>query len=108
MQPVSARVDQRSGRFDVSFEIANDAGAPPTKLRFTGTAVETVEAAVLARDVERNEILKSSDVVIERRPKPDVGSDVAVARPRGRNADATSSCAPARRCGPPISPSPIW
>ncbi|MGZ3291550.1 MAG: flagellar basal body P-ring formation chaperone FlgA [Xanthobacteraceae bacterium] len=78
MQPVSARVDQRSGRFDVSFEIGNDAGTPPTKLRFTGTAVETVEAAVLARDVERNEVLKSSDVVTERRPKAAVGSDAAV------------------------------
>lgn len=64
LQPVSARADQRSGRFDVSFEIGNDAGAPPTRLRFTGTVVETVEAAVLARDVERNEVLKSSDVVI--------------------------------------------
>jgi len=78
MQPVSARVDQRSGRFDVSFEIGNDAGTPPTKLRFTGTAVETVEATVLARDVERNEVLKSSDVVTERRPKAAVGSDAAV------------------------------
>ena len=76
LQPVSARYDSRSGRFDVSFEIANDASAP-TKLRFTGTAVETVEAAVLARGVERNEVLKSSDVMIERRPKGEVGNDVA-------------------------------
>jgi flagella basal body P-ring formation protein FlgA len=77
LQPVSARFDQRSGRFDVSLEIANDAGSAPTKLRFTGSAVETVEAAVLARGVERNEILKSSDVVIERRPKAEVGNDAA-------------------------------
>src|ERR1700733_8892014 len=46
MQPVSSRFDPRSARFDVSFEIGNDAGTPPTRLRFTGTAVETVEAAV--------------------------------------------------------------
>jgi flagella basal body P-ring formation protein FlgA len=76
LQPVSARFEPRSGRFDVSFEIANDASVP-TKLRFTGTAVETVEAAVLTRGVERNEVLKSSDVVIERRPKAEVGNDVA-------------------------------
>jgi flagellar basal body P-ring formation protein FlgA len=76
LQPVSARYEPRNGRFDVSFEIANDAGAP-TKLRFTGTAVETVEAAVLARDVERNEVLKSSDVVVERRPKAELGNDTA-------------------------------
>ena len=49
----------------------------PTKLRFTGTAIETVEAAVLARNVERNEVLKSSDVVVERRPKAEVGTDAA-------------------------------
>src|SRR2546423_4535349 len=41
LQPVSARYEPRSGRFDVSFEIGNDASAP-TKLRFTGIAVETV------------------------------------------------------------------
>ena len=52
-------------------------GVGPTKLRFTGTAIETVETAVLARDVERNEVLKSSDVVVERRPKAEVGSDAA-------------------------------
>jgi flagella basal body P-ring formation protein FlgA len=78
MQPVSSRFDSRSGRFDVSFEIGNDAGTTPTRLRFTGTAVETVEAAVLARDVERNEVLKSSDVVTERRPKAVVGNDAAI------------------------------
>lgn len=75
LQPVSARYEPRSGRFDVSFEIAND--ATPAKLRFTGTAIETVEAAVLTHNVERNEILKSSDVMTERRPKAEVGSDPA-------------------------------
>jgi flagellar basal body P-ring formation protein FlgA len=74
LQPVAARYEPRSGRFDVSFEIANDAGTP-TKLRFTGNAIETVEAAVLARGVERNEVIKSSDVLIERRPKAEVGND---------------------------------
>jgi len=78
MQPVSSRFDPRNGRFDVSFEIGNDAGTTPIKLRFTGTAVETVEAAVLARDVERNEVLKSSDVITERRPKAEVGGDAAI------------------------------
>jgi flagella basal body P-ring formation protein FlgA len=77
LQPASVRYEPRSGRFDVSFAIANDTNSAPTKLRFTGTAVETVDAAVLARGVERNEILKSSDVLIERRPKSEVGNDVA-------------------------------
>jgi flagellar basal body P-ring formation protein FlgA len=75
LQPATVRYDARSGRFDVSFEIANDASSAPTRLRFTGSAVETVEAAVLARGVERNEVIKSSDVTIERRPKVEVGND---------------------------------
>ena len=54
----------------------------PARLRFTGTAVETVEAAVLLRSIERNEVLKASDVVVERRPKAEVGGDVASREPR--------------------------
>jgi flagella basal body P-ring formation protein FlgA len=71
------RFEPRSGRFDVSFEIGNDANTASIKLRFTGAAIETVEAAVVTRSVERNEVLKSSDVVTERRPKAEVGSDAA-------------------------------
>jgi flagella basal body P-ring formation protein FlgA len=77
MQAVSVRYEPRNNRFDVTFEIANDSVATPTRLRFTGTAIETVEAAVLARNIERNELIKSSDVVVERRPKAETGGDVA-------------------------------
>lgn len=77
MRATIVRFDPRNGRFDITFEIANDVTYTPTKLRFTGTAVETIEAAVLTRAVERNEILKSSDVIVERRPKAEVGNDVA-------------------------------
>src|SRR4029079_18402582 len=77
MQAAIVRFDPRNGRFDITFEISNDSGTAPTKLAFTGTAIETVEAAVLARAIERNEVLKSSDVVVERRPKAEVGSDAA-------------------------------
>src|SRR6266851_1017642 len=77
MQATSARFDPRSGRFDVTFEIANDNVSTPTRLRFSGSAIETVEAAVLARGIERNEVIKASDVVVERRPKAEVGGDVA-------------------------------
>jgi flagellar basal body P-ring formation protein FlgA len=77
LQPVAVRYEPRSGRFDVSFEIGNDANKAPTRLRFTGSAIETVEAAVLTRSVERSEVLKSGDVVTERRPKAEVGGDAA-------------------------------
>jgi flagella basal body P-ring formation protein FlgA len=75
LQPVSVRYEPRNGRFDVSFEIANDTSR--MKLRFTGAAIETVETAVLTRNVERNEVLKSADVATERRPKAEVGGDPA-------------------------------
>ena len=77
LQPLAVRYEPRNTRFDVTLEISNEAGSASAKLRFTGTAIETVEAAILARGVERNEIIKSSDVTIERRPKSEVGNDVA-------------------------------
>jgi flagellar basal body P-ring formation protein FlgA len=77
MQATIVRYEPRNTRFDVTFEISNESGTASTKLRFTGTAIETIEAAVLARSVERNEVLKSSDVVVERRPKAEVGADAA-------------------------------
>jgi flagellar basal body P-ring formation protein FlgA len=77
MQPVAARVEPRSGRFDVTFEIANASGAAPTRLRFTGTAIETLEVAVLTRNVDRGDLLRSADLVVERRPKAEIGGDAA-------------------------------
>jgi flagella basal body P-ring formation protein FlgA len=77
MRPVSVRYEPRSGRFDVIFEIANETTSTPTRLRFGGTVVDTVEAAVLTRDLDRNEIVKTSDITMERRPRAEVGRDVA-------------------------------
>jgi flagella basal body P-ring formation protein FlgA len=77
LQAVAVRYEPRSGRFDVSFEITKETNNARTKLRFTGTAVEMLEASVLTRNVERGEMLKASDVVVERRPKAEVGSDAA-------------------------------
>jgi flagella basal body P-ring formation protein FlgA len=77
LQPVGVRYDPRNGRFDVSFEILSDTNNSRTKLRFTGIAIEMVEAAVLTRNVERGDMLKASDVATERRPKAEVGNDAA-------------------------------
>ncbi|WP_162006410.1 flagellar basal body P-ring formation chaperone FlgA [Bradyrhizobium betae] len=77
LQPVATRYDARSGRFDVAFEIVNDNNPAPTKLRFTGNAIETVEVAVLTRDIDRADLLKSSDVALERRPKAEVTGEAA-------------------------------
>ena len=77
LQPVATRYDARSGRFDIAFEIANDNNPAPTKLRFSGSAIETVEVAVLTRDIDRADTLKSSDVALERRPKAEVTGEPA-------------------------------
>jgi len=77
MQASAVRVDARSGRFDVTFDIANSDSVEPMRLRFTGRAVETVEVAVLARNVERADLLKTSDMTIERRPKAELGGEAA-------------------------------
>ncbi len=77
LRPSAVHFDPRNGRFDAIFEIAATSGAAPTRLRFTGTAVETVEAAVLMRAIDRNEIIRASDVTLERRPRAEVGRDVA-------------------------------
>jgi flagella basal body P-ring formation protein FlgA len=77
IQPTAVHVEPRSGRFDVTLEIASEDAPTPTRLRLTGTAIETVEAAVLTRNVDRNELLKSSDIVIERRTRAEVGGDAA-------------------------------
>lgn len=78
---VYARFEPRGSRFDVTLEIANDANFAPMRMRFTGTAIETTEAAVLTRALDRSEIIKASDVVVERRPKAEAGAD-AVTRDR--------------------------
>lgn len=77
-QAVAVRYEPRTTRFDVMFEIGNKAGAPPAKLRFTGTAIETVQTAIATRNLDRGEILKASDIVTERRPKTEAGNDLAL------------------------------
>lgn len=74
LQPARLAYDPRSGRFDVTFEIADNALARIT-LRYTGAAVETIEAAVPVRSLARGEVLKAADVAIERRPKAEIASD---------------------------------
>jgi flagella basal body P-ring formation protein FlgA len=73
LKPQMVRFDSRSGRFDVTFGIIGPSSAPG-RLRLTGIAVETVEAMVLTHSVDRNEVIKASDVIVERRPKAEIGN----------------------------------
>jgi flagella basal body P-ring formation protein FlgA len=58
--------DTYNRRFEAVFELATGGRA---QWRFSGTAVETMEAAVLMRPLARGEVVKAGDVTIERRPK---------------------------------------
>ncbi|NEW90586.1 flagellar basal body P-ring formation chaperone FlgA [Rhodopseudomonas sp. BR0M22] len=75
LQLVSERFDLRSGRFDISYEISGGQSTAPARMRVTGTAIETVMATVLTRPVQRNDVIKASDIATERRPKSEVASD---------------------------------
>jgi flagella basal body P-ring formation protein FlgA len=72
-EPVLTRVsyEKAGGRFDVTFELAN----PRTQWRYTGTAIETVETAVVTRPLARGDIVKQNDISVERRPKSEFSSE---------------------------------
>jgi flagella basal body P-ring formation protein FlgA len=69
--------EPRTGRFDASFELPGSAAARRLSLNYSGTAVETVEAVVLLRPLERGEIVSGDDVTSERRPKSETGVEAA-------------------------------
>jgi flagellar basal body P-ring formation protein FlgA len=76
---ISASLDPRSGRFEISFEVPGSAATRRIPLRLSGTVVETVETAVLTRALARGEVVKSADVAFERRPKADAANEPIMA-----------------------------
>jgi flagella basal body P-ring formation protein FlgA len=75
LQPSRLFYDPRSGRFEVTFEVPGSAAAKRMTLRYAGTVVETAEAAMVMRPLNRGDVVKASDVAIERRPKAEIGGD---------------------------------
>lgn len=73
LQIVRLHYDRRTTRFDVSFEVPGRPRQP--SLRFTGSAVETMEVAVLTRALARGDVLTDADVAVDRRPKVDSAAD---------------------------------
>ena len=67
--------DPRSGRFDATLDLPGSNAVRRGSLRFTGTAAEVLDAAVLTRSVVRGEVLRANDVVIERKPKRELTGD---------------------------------
>jgi flagella basal body P-ring formation protein FlgA len=77
MQPIRIGYDRASGRFDLSFEIPGSPAMPAPTLRFAGSVVETRNVAVLLRSLGRGDVVKKTDVTMERRPLAELG-DAAV------------------------------
>ena len=75
-EPIATRMsyDRGSRRFDVTLELPGMARA---QWRYTGVAVETVDAAVVMRALTRGDVIKQSDVTIERRAKRELATDPA-------------------------------
>jgi flagella basal body P-ring formation protein FlgA len=61
--------DAQTRRFDVTFEVPGSAAARRVPLRFIGSVAETVEAVIVLRPLAQNEVIKASDITVERRPK---------------------------------------
>jgi flagella basal body P-ring formation protein FlgA len=68
--------DNHSRRFEGIVEVSGSFTLRKHPVRLTGTLVETAEIVVMARNIGRGEMLRESDVVVERRPRADVPSDV--------------------------------
>jgi flagella basal body P-ring formation protein FlgA len=69
LQVLALAYNSRTARFDVTFDLPSSAALPRQATRFTGTAIETIEAVTVEHPVERSEVLKASDLTVERRPK---------------------------------------
>jgi flagellar basal body P-ring formation protein FlgA len=67
--------DVRSGRFDAMLEFPTGS-ANLGLLRLSGRAAATAEVVSLLRPIERGAVIKSADIMIERRPRAEVGRDI--------------------------------
>jgi flagella basal body P-ring formation protein FlgA len=61
--------EPRTTRFDIAFELPGSAVARRLPLRFTGSLTETFEAVVPTHEIAQGQVIKVSDLAVERRPK---------------------------------------
>ncbi|MBV9347225.1 MAG: flagellar basal body P-ring formation protein FlgA [Pseudolabrys sp.] len=84
--------DPRSGRFDATLDLPGTA----QRKRLTGTAVHTVEVVTLSRALSRGDIVKLSDVTVERRPRAESAADLVADPERAVGQAVRSSIAAGR------------
>ena len=75
LQATRVLYDPRSSRFDITFDVPGSRAARRLSLRYVGTIVTMVEAAVLTRSLGHGDVVKASDLAIGRRPKAEIPTD---------------------------------
>jgi flagellar basal body P-ring formation protein FlgA len=69
LQVLSLSYSPRSSRFDITLDLASSGALRRQTTRFTGIAVETIDALTIDHPIERGELIKASDLIVQRRPK---------------------------------------
>ena len=100
-------MDSRTGRFYAALEVPGSTLTRRLPLRFSGTAVETLDAVVLVHSISRGEIIRPTDVATERRPKAEltgefVGTDGAVGQAAKRQLRAGTVLRPSDLMRPEV------
>ncbi len=71
LQVMALSYDPRTGRFDITLNLPNSAHLLQQPVRYTGTAIETVDTLTVDRPIERGELITASDLTTVRRPQAD-------------------------------------
>jgi flagellar basal body P-ring formation protein FlgA len=87
--------DSYSGRFDATIEMPAG-GGKYSVTQLSGRVVATVEVATVAQTTERGTTLKDSDVLIERRPRTEIGRGIVTSREQAIGQAARSTLQPGR------------
>lgn len=80
-EPRVARItyDSRGGRFDAALEIPTGPAGFST-LRLSGKAAVAGDVVMVSHAVDRGAVLRDSDIVVERRPRAEIGRDALTHR----------------------------
>ena len=93
--------DPRTARFDVTLDLPSSSVLRRQPARFTGTAIETIDAVTVDHPVERGEVLKASDLAVAAAAEVGRRRRSATSTPPPGSPRATN-CGPASRSTPPI------
>src|SRR5665647_2068191 len=96
-EPRVARInfDARTGRFDATLEIPTGPGNRGM-LRLSGRAAATVDVVTVVRPIDRGTLLRSTDVLVERRPRGDIGRAIVSAAEQAVGFAARTALQPGR------------